>query len=162
MSTLISNSSQRFPDREGKARFDTQGDVDAMLYYHRIGTPQCEPPTMVCLVDTYLCLMLAEDVLVHRDKENPEWLWSIDISEDGKYFFLYTSKDTSRVGRSSSIIIFRSYIVFQENLLWVAETETNEIGPSIQWKKIQNEFVAGFDVYVSTFLLTLTHPDSYV
>lgn len=67
-----------------------------MLYYHRIGTPQCELTAIVSPL-TLICIMSAEDVLVHSDKDNPTWLWSIDISRDGKYYFLYTSKDTSRV-----------------------------------------------------------------
>jgi Prolyl oligopeptidase, N-terminal beta-propeller domain len=53
-----------------------------------------------CLCDLSIlnpCHMLAEDVLVYSDKENPTWMWSISISDDGKYYFLYTSKDTSRV-----------------------------------------------------------------
>lgn len=39
---------QRFPDREShglatedKAGLETTGDTNAMLYYHRVGTPQC-------------------------------------------------------------------------------------------------------------------------
>lgn len=41
--------SQRFPGREAhglatedKAGIETTGDKDAMLYYHKIGTPQCQ------------------------------------------------------------------------------------------------------------------------
>ena len=91
--------SQRFPAREGKEGLDTQGDVDAMVYYHRIGTPQCEHPKIICAIHAYPYHVLVQDILVHNDPENPTWFWSIDISEDGKYFFLYTSKDTSRVSR---------------------------------------------------------------
>ncbi|KAF8239504.1 hypothetical protein L208DRAFT_1420673 [Tricholoma matsutake] len=118
---------QRFPTREDKEGIDTQGDVDAMLYYHRIGTPQ------------------SKDVLVHSDKDNPTWLWSIDISRDGKYYFLYTSKDTSR-----------------RNLLWVAEVEKNEIGPNIRWNKIQNEFASEFFVISNegSKLFVLTNLDA--
>lgn len=117
-----------------------------MIYYHRIGTPQCEYPDIICAIHAYPIHVLAEDILVHSDKENSTWFWSIDISEDGKYFFLYTSKDTSRVSRSVDILTV-SFNTLQKNLLWVAEVENNEIGPNIQWNKIQNEFVSEFDVY---------------
>ena len=36
--------------------------------------------------------------MVIKDDDNPEWLWSVDITEvDGRYLLLYTSKDTARV-----------------------------------------------------------------
>lgn len=45
-------SLQRFPDRqshgsadEDKAGTETQSDKDALLYYHRVGTPQCKSPS---------------------------------------------------------------------------------------------------------------------
>ncbi|KAI0081447.1 hypothetical protein K474DRAFT_1587789 [Panus rudis PR-1116 ss-1] len=77
---------QRFPDRashgdaaEDKAGTETQSDKDAMLYYHRVGTPQ------------------SEDVLVYKDSEHPEWMWGASISEvDGRYLMLSVSRDTSR------------------------------------------------------------------
>jgi prolyl oligopeptidase len=44
---LICNRLQRYPDREAhglatedKAGTETQGDTNAMLYYHKIGTSQ--------------------------------------------------------------------------------------------------------------------------
>ncbi|TFL05465.1 prolyl oligopeptidase [Pterulicium gracile] len=77
---------QRFPDREShglatedKAGLETTGDTNAMLYYHRVGTPQ------------------SEDILVHKSDENPQWMWGAEVSEvDGKYLILYPSRDTSR------------------------------------------------------------------
>ncbi|KAG8840264.1 hypothetical protein FRB91_006361, partial [Serendipita sp. 411] len=76
---------QRFPDREShgalgsdKAGTETEVDRNAMLMYHRLGTPQ------------------SEDVLVWKDDENPEWLFGAQATEDGKYIALYTHKDTSR------------------------------------------------------------------
>ncbi|KAG5649915.1 hypothetical protein H0H81_001511 [Sphagnurus paluster] len=97
---------QRYPaPKEAKEGIETGGDVNAMVYYHRVGTPQ------------------SEDILIYRDETNPEWMWSVDITEDGKYIVLYTMKDSSR-----------------KNLLWVAELEKNEIGPNIKWNKIINEF----------------------
>lgn len=88
---------KRYPTpKEAKDGIETAGDVDAMVYYHRLGTQQCK------LVMVYLeknwPLHLADDVLIHSDKTNPEWMWGVDITDDGKYIILYTSKDSSRVG----------------------------------------------------------------
>ncbi|KAF8548935.1 hypothetical protein OG21DRAFT_1422158 [Imleria badia] len=77
---------QRFPSREShglatedKAGTETTGDKDAMLYYHRVGTPQ------------------SQDVLVMKDAEHREWMWGTSISElDGRYLFLSVSRDTAR------------------------------------------------------------------
>ena len=77
-----------------------------MLHYHRIGTPQCEFPTIAWVIWPHPCHMAAEDVLVHSDKENPTWMWSTDISEDGNYLFLYTLRDTSRVSLLYFVAIF--------------------------------------------------------
>ncbi|KAF9457998.1 prolyl oligopeptidase [Collybia nuda] len=103
---------QRYPNRgEIKEGIATQGDVDAMVYYHRVGTPQ------------------SEDLLIMSDKENPTWMWSVDITEDGRYIILYTMKDSSK-----------------KNLLWIADLEKNEIGPNIKWNKIQDAFDAEFHI----------------
>lgn len=37
------------------------------------------------------------DILIHQDREHREWMFNLDLTEDGKYLVLYTSKDTSRV-----------------------------------------------------------------
>ncbi|KAH0836753.1 prolyl oligopeptidase [Lanmaoa asiatica] len=77
---------QRFPSREShglatedKAGTETTGDKDAMLYYHRVGTPQ------------------TQDILVMKDAEHREWMWGPSVSElDGRYLFLTVSRDTAR------------------------------------------------------------------
>jgi prolyl oligopeptidase len=107
---------QRYPDRASltaeNATIETQGDVDAMVYYHRIGTPQ------------------SEDILIHEDKKNPTWMFSIDFTEKKEYIIFYTMKDTSR-----------------KNLLWVAEHNKEDgIGPNIKWNKVIDEFDAEYDV----------------
>lgn len=107
---------QRYPDRVGltaeNATIETQGDVDAMVYYHRIGTPQ------------------SEDILIHEDRKNPTWMFSIDFTEKREYIIFYTMKDTSR-----------------KNLLWAAEYNKEDgIGPNIKWNKIIDEFDAEYEV----------------
>ncbi|KZT27069.1 hypothetical protein NEOLEDRAFT_1194599 [Neolentinus lepideus HHB14362 ss-1] len=77
---------QRYPageyhgaSKDDKAGTETQDDKNAMLYYHRIGTPQ------------------SEDILVLKSDDNPSWMWSVDISEtDGKYMSVYITRDTAR------------------------------------------------------------------
>ncbi|KAF5372042.1 hypothetical protein D9615_008071 [Tricholomella constricta] len=103
---------QRYPAREdAKDGIETGGDINAMVYYHRVGTPQ------------------SEDIMIYSDKQNPEWMWSVDISDDGKYIIMYTMKDSSR-----------------RNLLWIAELEKNEIGPNIKWNKVIDEFKGEYHI----------------
>ncbi|KZV73550.1 prolyl oligopeptidase [Peniophora sp. CONT] len=110
---------QRYPDRAShgeatsdKAGTETEGDRDAMLYYHRVGTAQ------------------SEDVLVMRDAEHPTYMWHASVSEvDGRWLYLYTSKDTSR-----------------KNLLWVADLSTQEIGANMKWTKLIDDFDADYGI----------------
>ena len=37
-----------------------------------------------------------EDIIVHQDKENPDWVYGAGTSEDGKYIYLYIYKDTAK------------------------------------------------------------------
>ncbi|PIL36633.1 hypothetical protein GSI_00322 [Ganoderma sinense ZZ0214-1] len=77
---------QRFADRqshgsasEDKAGTEIDSDKNAMLYYHKLGTPQ------------------SEDILVYKDPSNPEWMWGTQITEvDGRYLLLSVRRDTSR------------------------------------------------------------------
>ncbi|KAF8164897.1 prolyl oligopeptidase [Crassisporium funariophilum] len=100
---------QRYPDNStvtnDTSTIATQGDVDAMVYYH------------------------PDDILVYQDKTNPSWMFSTEITDDGKYLILYLVKDSSR-----------------QNLLWVADFDANNIGPNIKWNKVIDEFVGEYDV----------------
>ncbi|KIY52584.1 hypothetical protein FISHEDRAFT_69740 [Fistulina hepatica ATCC 64428] len=73
---------QRMPDRsstiENGTTIETQKDINAMLYYHRVNTSQ------------------SDDILVHSDPENPTWMWGAQVTQvDGRYLVLYTHKDTT-------------------------------------------------------------------
>ncbi|BGP15271.1 hypothetical protein JCM10213v2_003231 [Rhodosporidiobolus nylandii] len=108
---------QRFPERkehggaeEDKAGTETDADLDAMLYYHRVGTPQ------------------SEDILVHKDPQNREWMFGASGTEDGRYIIMTASKDTAR-----------------SNLLWIADLEDAHnkevgIGPDLKWNKLINDW----------------------
>lgn len=40
----------------------------------------------------------AKDILVLKDPEHPDWMWSASVSElDGRYLVLYINKDSARV-----------------------------------------------------------------
>ncbi|KAF8499303.1 prolyl oligopeptidase [Gautieria morchelliformis] len=77
---------QRYPSREehGDATEDHAGtettqDLDAKLYYHKIGTPQ------------------SDDVVIAEDLEHREYMYGAEVSEvDGRYLMLYARRDTSQ------------------------------------------------------------------
>ncbi|KAF9526276.1 prolyl oligopeptidase [Crepidotus variabilis] len=105
---------QRYPDNttaKANGTIATDGDVNAMVYYHKLGSTQ------------------ADDILIFQDKEHPEWMYGIDLTEDGKYLLLYTSKDTSR-----------------RNKLWIAEYDPKNIGPNIKWNKVVDNYDGEYDV----------------
>ena len=54
-----------------------QKNENSMVYFHQIGTPQ------------------SKDKLLYSDPEHPELAFSISVSDNGKYFFLYTTESTS-------------------------------------------------------------------
>ncbi|CAH7685060.1 prolyl endopeptidase [Phakopsora pachyrhizi] len=79
---------QRYPEKidhgdekDDKAGTETQADLNAMLYFHKLGTPQ------------------EEDILIMKDTQNPEYMWGASVTDDGKYLALTTSKDTGRSNR---------------------------------------------------------------
>ncbi len=102
---------QGFPEKakHGTAESDAAGtetdaDLNAELRYHRLGTPQ------------------SDDILVHKDAENPEWMFGAGATEDGRYIIMSQSKDTAR-----------------SNLLWIASLE--EAGGDVaelKWNKLIN------------------------
>ncbi|MDR2085288.1 MAG: prolyl oligopeptidase family serine peptidase [Bacteroidales bacterium] len=66
----------RFPEpKEGDLLKGT--NENCMLYFHKIGTPQ------------------EEDILIYSEPQNPERSFSIEVSDDDKYMFLYTTESTS-------------------------------------------------------------------
>lgn len=75
---------QRFPERkehgdenDDKAGTETDSDLNAMVYYHRVGTKQ------------------DQDVLIHKDAEHPEWMFGCGSTDDGRYITMSSSKDTA-------------------------------------------------------------------
>jgi len=94
-------------------------------------------------------LFSADDVLILQSKEHREWMFSIEITEDSKYLIVYIVRDTSRVIDCLMIVLdIFSNAFEQQNLLWITEFDTNNIGPDLKWNKIFDEFEGEYDVYV--------------
>ncbi|EGG06431.1 prolyl endopeptidase [Melampsora larici-populina 98AG31] len=78
---------QRFPEKnqhgstEHKSGTDTGADLNAMVYFHKLGDPQ------------------EKDILILEDPENPEYMWGTGVTDDGKYLIMSTAKDSSRSNR---------------------------------------------------------------
>ncbi|GAA6022150.1 hypothetical protein JCM10207_000780, partial [Rhodosporidiobolus poonsookiae] len=108
---------QRFKERkehgaaeDDKAGTETEQDLNAMLYYHRVGTPQ------------------SEDILVHKDPEHPEWMFGASGTEDGRYIVMSASRDTAR----SNLL----WIADMED----AHNKEVGIGAELKWEKVINEW----------------------
>lgn len=73
----------RFPAPPDVADAGTETDANAKaaVYYHRVGTSQ------------------AEDLLVYACPEQPHWRASADVTDDGRYILVTTSKGTDPVNR---------------------------------------------------------------
>lgn len=105
MVSQLNSSFQRYPSREfhGSADDDiagteTETDKNAMLCYHRLGTPQCQ--CFVPKLDYSLTCCVAEDVVVYKDQTQPDYFYGAEVTEaDGKYAVMSISKDTARVSQ---------------------------------------------------------------
>lgn len=62
----------RYPETKAGEKFQTL-NLNMKMYYHRIGTPQ------------------SDDVLVYQRPDQPKWTFQGGVTEDGRYFVLYTN-----------------------------------------------------------------------
>ncbi|KAH9813561.1 prolyl endopeptidase [Melampsora americana] len=75
---------QRFPEKdehgnsEQKSGTDTGADLNAMVYFHKLGDPQ------------------EKDILILQDPENPHYMWGTGVTDDGKYLIMSVAKDSAR------------------------------------------------------------------
>ncbi|HEY1859776.1 MAG TPA: prolyl oligopeptidase family serine peptidase [Gemmataceae bacterium] len=70
----------RFDEPKEGAQFQSL-NLNQKVYYHRIGTPQ------------------ADDVLVYRRPDHPDWGFGASVTEDGRYLVLSTHKGTDSRNR---------------------------------------------------------------
>ncbi|MBW0493637.1 hypothetical protein O181_033352 [Austropuccinia psidii MF-1] len=110
---------QRFPEKidhgnesDDKAGTETGADLNAMLYFHKLGEPQ------------------ENDILILKDPDNPSYMWGAEVTKDGRYLVVTTSKDTGR-----------------SNRLWIADLKSQPLGSQMKWEKIVDEF--GSEYYVA-------------
>jgi prolyl oligopeptidase len=60
---------------DGQAGTETKKLAGQKVYYHRVGTKQ------------------ADDVLIHEDPSEPDWMFSVQVTHDGEYLLMSTRKD---------------------------------------------------------------------
>lgn len=90
--------------------------MNSALYYHRLNTEQ------------------SEDILIHKDDDNPTHMFGAEISDDGQYLLITTSQGTEHT-----------------NKLHVAFLgESKQIPKTIDKKVVVNDFRASFD-YVTNY-----------
>jgi len=65
----------RYDDPKPGEKFQSL-NLNQKVFYHRLGTPQ------------------SEDVLVYRQPDHPDWGFSTEVSEDGRYLIITTWKGT--------------------------------------------------------------------
>ncbi|RKP11067.1 prolyl endopeptidase-like protein [Thamnocephalis sphaerospora] len=74
----------RFPEpsvEKDKAGTETGSNLNAMLYYHRLGTPQ------------------SEDQLIVRDPDHPHYMFGAEVTDDGRWLVVTTTRDCDPVNR---------------------------------------------------------------
>ena len=65
----------RYPTPDEDRKFQAVAQ-DQMVYFHKLGTPQ------------------EDDKLIHKDPENSDWSFSVDVTDDGNYLIRSTSRST--------------------------------------------------------------------
>ncbi len=92
-------------------RYDrpTEGDEltgenkNAKIFFHRVGTSQ------------------DKDLLVHEDPSHPDWGFSLQVTDDEKYIFLYVTESTS-----GNALAFRKAETVQGAFTWLDRDFDNE------------------------------------
>lgn len=73
----IKDEAEKDPNKAGK---ETEKLEFQKVYYHRVGTTQ------------------EEDVLIYENQDEASWMFSAEVSNDGKYLILDTRKDCDDLG----------------------------------------------------------------
>jgi prolyl oligopeptidase len=89
----------------------TQTNQAPQLCFHKLGTPQ------------------TDDVVIYDRPDEPEWIFSPHISNDGKYLFLYVNKGTD-----------------SRNLLFYQPLTTDQVVRADKFQPIANEFVGSYGI----------------
>jgi len=78
-------------------------NMNARIYYHRIGTPQ------------------SEDQLIHKDEANPEWGFGLSVTEDEEFMVLTVTESTS-----GNAIAFRKAGTGENPFTWLDRDFDND------------------------------------
>ena len=78
-------------------------NMNARIYYHRIGTPQ------------------SEDLLIHQDEAHPEWGFGLSVTEDENYMVLTVTESTS-----GNAIAFRKSGLGETAFTWLDKDFDND------------------------------------
>ncbi|CAG8479809.1 9682_t:CDS:10 [Paraglomus brasilianum] len=128
-----------FYSRYAEPKTDDKGteidkSLNPMIYYHKLGTLQ------------------AEDILVYKDPEHPEYLHYMGMSDDGRYVLLEITRSTERV-----------------NKLWITDLQKTggKITENLEFYKIVDNFDAEYryltnDETVFYFRTNLNAPRSKI
>lgn len=73
----------RYPEPE-PGRALEEANYHQKVYFHRIGTPQ------------------SEDTLIYERPDHKEWMFGVDVTEDGRYLILHVSRDT---GETNAVFV---------------------------------------------------------
>ena len=76
---------------------------NSMVLYHRVGTTQ------------------SDDILIHKDESNPDWGFSLGVTEDESYMFLYVTESTS-----GNALAFRESGLKNAPFTWLDKDFDNE------------------------------------
>lgn len=163
----LSSIVQRYPERvshgdasSDKAGTETTSDVDAELYYHRVGTPQCKrfACSWILLCNSGLDAYVQLTTFWSSRTQNDQIGCGLPPFPKSTVVILKLPSARTRLECVHSLpcsLIYDQHHSFclcyfaQKNLLWVADLEKDEIGPNLKWTKFINEFDASYETLVS-------------
>lgn len=86
--------------------------------------------------------------MVYYNKDEPQWMYGIEVTDDDKYIILTVVQDTSRVSTTPPQSFHHpsdDERKTQTNLFWIAELEPDSIEKGFKWNKIINKYEAEYD-----------------
>jgi prolyl oligopeptidase len=98
---------------EKSAGTETDQNKDSATYYHRLGTTQ------------------DEDILIHKDVQNPTLFFGASVSEDGEWLLMSITESCD-----------------PRNKLWISKLNGSVTGMPV-WKKVVDDFVTGEFDYIT-------------
>ena len=85
---------------------------------------------------------------MHKNDEHRDWIYDIDVTNDGKFLVLTTWTGSSHVRTSFRLYNCSERPLNQHNLFWIAEFDAENIGLNINWIRLVDEFKANYHLCV--------------